>query len=293
MGIPHEPFMHARWWRAFAANPYASRDRGPCPQCGGHKRFQLRRFPDGKYAAYCWVCGYTWFATDHEKPGEIRPTPPQRRYVRTPRQNDWLAYYYAAKMPEARLAWWKRGVNAESIYRFRLGYCPQREWWVEGETIRAPSLVIPYFDIDGKLTYIQHRVLGHDERIRYRPEYKSIPPTLWLSTLRSQKKTNITFVVEGAIKAIVLAQLLRYRHPVIAYISNNADKSSLIDVLEAYAPQLVCHLPDPDTATHPLPTREIKQVVICTPDKVDDWIRRERLSLAAFWRYLRQNGVNL
>lgn len=293
ISIPYEPFKAAPWWGTYSANPYATRGRGPCPRCGGSKRFQLRRFPDGQYAAYCWVCGYTWFANGKEKTEQPIAKPSRRRFIRTPRQKDWLTYYYAGKMPEARMAWCERGVAPESIYRFRLGYCPQRKWWTDGEIIEAPSLVIPYFDLENRLCYIQHRILGHDERIRYRPEYKAITPPLWLSVTTNVEtyRGRILFIVEGAIKGIVLAQTLRYRNPVIAYISSNADKSMLPTLIEAYMPRLICHIPDPDAKQAHLPTGRVTQIVVSTPEKVDDWIRHERLTRKAFWQFLRQNGI--
>lgn len=291
--VPHDPFKTASWWSTYSANPHALRGRGPCPRCGGNKRFQLRHFPDGRYAAYCWVCGYTWFANGKEKAKQPTTELPRRRPIRTPRQRDWLTYYYAGKAPEARMAWRERGVAPESIFRFRLGYCPKREWWAEGEIIEAPSLVIPYFDLENRLRYIQHRILGHDDRIRYRPEYKAITPPLWLSATTDvgMYHSKILFIVEGAIKGIVLAQTLRYQNPVIAYISSNADMSTLPILLKTYAPRLVCHIPDPDAKRTVLPIEGVTQIVVSIPEKVDDWIRHERLTRKAFWQFLRQNGI--
>jgi hypothetical protein len=198
---------------------------GPCPFCGLADEdgflFWLDR---GNY--WCRQCGAKGWASDAPGSSGSGAMSPQeyaafmreveertRRRIAEERGRHrqaaeqiaemWpvAALYHNSLTPE-RLSWWyAKGVNDETVARYKLGYCPSCPTCPGHESYTIPV------SFKGRLLNIRHRLATPPEGGgKYRPEMAGLRPAVFNADVLLEPREYI-LLVEGEIKAMVLSQL--------------------------------------------------------------------------------------
>ena len=177
---------------------------GPCPECGGTKRFCVWR--RGNY--WCRECGHRgWWAKGDDIEGlkadaiRSRKQHAEGASQRLLLEGRGRALVYRRRClsdPDALAVWDAEGIGTDEIHRWGLGYsdaCPAYP--------DSPSLVIPVWQF-GHLVDIRHRLIEPkaERDGKYRSEfYGAMPRTFNLDAVLG----GSVVVVEGEKKAIVFA----------------------------------------------------------------------------------------
>lgn len=110
----------------------------------------------------------------------------------------------------------------------------------------APSLLIPYFDIDGKLLSVQARYLGEGKQMRFQFPRGAQCHLYNLPVLKLLRDGEDLYVAEGPSDCMAL---LSAGHKAIAVPSATLLTPDVVEILRHYAPHSALHIyPDRDDA---------------------------------------------
>lgn len=288
--------------------------RGPCPVCGGHRRFLVftdREYPYWNYLCSC--CNYRgtvnqllggkvykpteedrarWQAqrADEEQTRKNQQEQALERYLR---EKIWEVAH--AQLDETALAWWQgRGVSAEWVEFWRLGAIDRILWNSAGERFAVPSYTIPKYQLldDSGVPKNTDFRLAHEV-----PDFgkymgiSHLPAAVFVAqpSYSEVTRSGEIFVVEGSIKAMVLHTRLDPRRQVIG-IPSAKSWVNVVDLVRGRADRVYVIL-DPDAAAAALElASEIGKAarVLTLPVKIDDAFNQHGLTARLFESYLRQ-----
>jgi len=265
-----------------------------CPVCGmrdpkdGDRLILYLKGLGGnlKTKAVCRKCGNIWWPDNKDTEDKSFPIPqkagPTQEEIRKERRAMFNAW---RKMQSGIKPWSKRGLNAENVRLLRLKYTVKEFWWkADGEYVseRIPSLVIPFFSATGKMLNLQYRLLQIPEGIKgkYRWHSRIVPFALFRS--RNGTPNERSWMVEGGIKAAVLAQDLRKRgcNDIVYGTSQNSINVAELTGMDA---KTLIYIPDPDVWGTGKMENNIKNLLsagvqditsLQLPEKIDDLINR-------------------
>lgn len=243
----------------FVDDKFKQKGAGPCPKCGGKDRFYITGPPNvDRIFMRCRQCGYVLFPDVFDKSEhsinrsridiEKERKEKLKRIEAARRQLAYSAKPYKWAQDElADISWLKRGVRtwARQQYVFGIG---TRKW--DGGLFM--SLTIPYWRLQSnggrKLIHLQHRFIewirkGNSDPPRYSPHIKNLSFSLWYWPLYLLP-TNKILLVEGAIKAAVVAQFVNLH--VVASMNIHIswiELEQMKEILDTDA--TIYYLPDP------------------------------------------------
>ena len=200
--------------------------RGPCPVCGGHRRFVV--FTDHEWPmfnGYCDDCGKTIKAwqlvtcqiTDEQRKAAQERAAEQER-IREQHRREMLAKFTTAELwqelnrrlsAEHRAQWEAWGVPVEWQDYLELGYTPNKQYRDDtGDLRQSAAYTIPYFHYDEtapqsrKFETMQYRLFdAPNPNDRYRFEY-GLQATYY-QTVPNEPIGDEAVICEGAKKGIV------------------------------------------------------------------------------------------
>jgi len=116
----------------------------------------------------------------------------------------WEPYYQLLQShPEGRLLWNERGLSDEWIDYYKLGYCPEREFYSPGK-FTTPTLTIPTWHAE-KCVALQHRLLMDDPPGgKYRPQISGLGKPLFHADVFTKGIIGDVLILEGEIKTMVV-----------------------------------------------------------------------------------------
>jgi hypothetical protein len=262
--------------------------RSECPVCGasGHvgndapDRFVMR-FDGDKSRAWCRKCGYSVFAVNIIKSGDMPTTTPEQMHAIAEKAR--IAREQQNKELEARLSqfttkelwielnrrmtadnrqWWAaRGIHSDWQNFWKLGYRADKQ-----------AYSIPYFDSTFHPVTIQYR-LTHPPRPndKYRWEYglRSAP----YITRPDMPMTGPVLICEGAIKAMVAHVTGTLGKMQVMAVPSKSDFADIESILEKFSTVYVCLDPDAKDKAREL-CRNIgnRARIVDLPGKIDDLI---------------------
>lgn len=235
---PHDfIFSDARSWR------------GPCPSCGGHRRFVL--FTDHEYPlwhGYCDECGTklkAWEKVrvkfDPQRAAAMEAERAREEAERAELRRKKLAEFTTAelwaelrdRMTKEHVEWWESQGVPEDIQRFlSIGYKSDKMYYDGDRTERhSPAYTIPWFGQDFTFKTLQYRLIqpsNPDDRYRFEYGLAGGSEHYYMADPSEPLKDRV-IICEGAKKAIVtwyhLSDMTKYS--VIAASSNNTLKPAL------------------------------------------------------------------
>ena len=200
--------------------------RGPCPVCGGHRRFVI--FTDHDWPmwfGYCDDCGreikawqlVTCQITDEQRKVAQEHAAEQER-IREQHRREMLAKFTTAELwqelnrrlsAEHRAQWERWGVPVDWQDYLELGYTPNKQYRDgDGNLRQSAAYTIPYFHYDStapqsrKFETMQYRLFdAPDPNDRYRFEY-GLQATYY-QTVPNEPIGDEVVICEGAKKGIV------------------------------------------------------------------------------------------
>lgn len=200
--------------------------RGPCPACGGHRRFVIfidHDFP--LWNGFC-SCGYELRAWEMVK--GMPPVTEEQRHRAEVYQRDRQATEQSRRqtllsdftsqelwselhrrMSEENRRWWReRGIPDKFQDWWSLGYTPGKRFYGEnGELVERPAYTIPYWTQGGD--FRQRPPVNMYYRLVDPPpgqgKYRTVAgASTFVSRPNLPMNTPIVIVVEGAIKAMAV-----------------------------------------------------------------------------------------
>lgn len=125
---------------------------------------------------------------------------------------EWKSYNAHSQAVEQ---WARRGVRPEWVEYYGLGYCPDREFFIDGQPFNSDSLTIPYFRaVEGEeaITYkvvdLKHRLLKSDAPGgKYRHHIAGCGNNLFYADILQREIFGDLLIVEGEIKTIITWQV--------------------------------------------------------------------------------------
>ena len=193
--------------------------RGPCPACGGHRRYVV--FTDHDFPlwhGFCDQCGRKdkfWTGRvklDAAAMDRLHAQMERERIeyerVRQARLNDFsvseISRNLAARLNPTHREWWvKQGISNGWQDYYGLGFKPEHRTEHGGEFMNFPAYSIPKFDFGWKLVNIDYRLVGAPpEWGKYRPQV-GLPPAPFLSNPDISDYPDEVYIVEGSKKAMV------------------------------------------------------------------------------------------
>jgi 5S rRNA maturation endonuclease (ribonuclease M5) len=290
--------------------------RGPCPQCGGHRRFLV--FTDREYPYWNYLCSccnnrgmVNQLLGDQAKlpTEEDRQRWKEQREARDReeaenaakaverfvRERIWEVAH--AQIEESDLAWWKgRGIEKDWVDYWLLG-AVDRIFYQDEQPVKVPTYTIPKFQI-GELAVPKNcdfRLLRELPNLGKYMGIKNLPPAVFVARPDLQQAgTGEVFVVEGSIKAMVLYTRLAQANESTTrqVIGVPAARSwvNVIDLLQGRSDRVYVML-DPDAAEAGKElAKEIGRAarVLTLPVKIDDAFTHYGLDVPTFETYLRQ-----
>ena len=260
--------------------------RGPCPACGGHRRFVI--YLNGawpEWFARCDMCGFEGWAYNINpalRTPEIAANPPvlNKKPVDQVKRDQILATLpaliksFQLQMSDKHREWWKKqGIDEDHQLVWELGHVSNRGIMDEdGGLHKVEAFVIPKFDFGWKPTNIDFRLIGAPESCgRYRP-MAGLAPAAFLNLPNRSDLTDTVWVAEGSKKAMVLSIYLG-DEDVVFGVPSNRSWCGLADRLHGVGRVNV--LLDPDSWT---PAHKLCHMIgpnarqITFPSKVDDAI---------------------
>ncbi len=196
--------------------------RGPCPNCGGHRRFVI--FTDNIFPlwfGFCDECGTkikAWEKAhvqfDPLKMETIKAEQERQEKERAEYRRNKLAEFTTAelwaelrdRMTSEHIDWWEsQGVPSDIQKFLSIGYMADKIYKDEnGENKHSPAYTIPWFSQNFKFETMQYRLCGEGIIDRYRFEY-GLPGggSCYYMTDPSEPLKDRVIICEGAKKAIV------------------------------------------------------------------------------------------
>ena len=285
--------------------------RGPCPVCGGHRRFVV--FTDHEWPmwnGYCDDCGkmikawqmVTCQITDEQRAAAQAKAAEYER-IREQHRREMLARFTTAelwqelhrRLSAEHVAQWEAwGVPVEWQDYLELGYTPDKSYYDASGALRhTPAYTIPYFHYNEtaqdkkQFSTMQYRLFNSDNPAdRYRFEH-GLPATYY-QTVPTDPIGDETVICEGAKKGIVTRVSLT-NLCVLAVPS----KGSWGGIVEAVKPcGRVYVVLDPDAKQNSVKlARSIgpQARIIRLPVKIDDAVIDHGLNADAFRNILKQS----
>mgnify|MGYP006935486621 CR=1 FL=1 len=271
--------------------------RGPCPRCGGHRRFVLwtdKPFP--KWNHQCDQCGLKGFAdelnTSLRQPvsAEQRAEWSRRNAVeaaaRAELRRRKLAEYTVAELWDElherltaahRQTWRNWGVPDDWQDYLRLGYTPDKIYvGGDGEQRHSPAFTIPYFHTGFEFKTMQYRLADPDNPAdRYRFEHGL--GTTYYQAMPGEPVGERALIVEGAKKAMVTHIHAQLDGVTVLAVPSKADFGGVAEAVKDCGRVHILLDPDAEARAHKL-AREIgpRAAVAVLPDKLDDFILDDR-----------------
>lgn len=286
--------------------------RGPCPQCGGHRRFVM--FTDHEwplYHGYCDQCGFkikAWQKVrfhqyDPLKAAAMEAEQARHDAERTERRRVKLAEFTTAelwselrdRMTADHVQWWEDNGIPEGLQKYlSIGYLADKKYIIRKDDSGAPvyghspAYAIPWFGNNFALKTLQYRLINPaNPKDRYRFEYE-LPGggTCYYLTDPAEAISDKVIICEGAKKAIVTWQWLAEGYTVIG----TASSTTLAPALEATNDCGIRYLIlDPGAERIAFKAaRENKNLkALFLPMKIDDLYLAGHLDRAGFGKMLR------
>ena len=280
--------------------------RGPCPTCGGHRRFVM--FTDHEYPmwhGYCDACGHKIKAWEHVR---VEADPVRRAsYEARARQMEHeeadeldrlLARYsaeaiwaaYQRRMGEAQRAWWRgRGIPDDWQDYLRLGYTEDRAYRAGEEFRHSPAYTIPYFGPGWKFKTMQYRLTNPaNPEDRYRFE-AGLGAHYYTTAPSDEKMRDTILICEGAMKAIV-SRIYAGEITVLAVPSKSTWRNTgILEAIKGAGRVYILLDPDADRQAAEMRAAIGKAArVVNLFDKVDDCFVNYGMTASQFAGYLRQ-----
>ena len=222
--------------------------RGPCPQCGGSRRFVI--FTNNEWPlwnGYCDECGTeikAWQKVrvkyDPQRAAAMEAERAREEAERAEYRRVKLAEFTTAeiwaelrdRMTEKHIEWWESQGVPEDIQKFlSIGYKSEKMYIDgNGEQQKSPAYTIPWFKQNFEFETLQYRLCGDGITDRYRFEY-GLPGggSCYYMADPSEPLKERVIICEGAKKAIVtwywLSKLTDFT--TIAVSSNNTLRPAL------------------------------------------------------------------
>ncbi len=176
---------------------------------------------------------------------------------------------------------------------YGLRTCVRKFWYKrDGELVSEPleALAIPFWSDSRKLLNLQYRIIEPPDGFagKYRWASKVVPFVVWRSGYGREPLERL-YIVEGAIKGMVLHQQLREDGRannvlVLATSQNRINHHELPTIVkESNRSEKVIYIPDPDMEGNLMLKRNINDlrisgvepIVLIPEDKIDDMIVEE------------------
>lgn len=222
--------------------------RGPCPKCGGSRRFVI--FTNNEWPlwfGYCDECGTTvkaWervkMTYDPQRAAAIAAEQARQEAERAEYRRRKLAEFttheiwqeLSERMTTEHIEWWEsQGVPEDIQHYLRIGYKADKTY-LDGDRIKrhSPAYSIPWFAQNFVFQTIQYRLIGNIPD-RYRFEY-GLPGggSCYYMADPSEPLGDKVIICEGAKKAIVTWLWLLptgTKYSVIAAASNKTLRPAL------------------------------------------------------------------
>lgn len=196
--------------------------RGPCPKCGGHRRFVI--FIDHEFPlnhGYCDECGCkikAWEKVktqyDPQRAAALEAERAREEAERAEYRRSKLVEFTTAelwaelrdRMTTEHILWWESQGVPEDIQRYlSIGYKADKMYYDDERTERhSPAYTIPWFGRNFTFETMQYRLCGEGIKDRYRFEYGlgGGGSHYYLSDPSEPMKDRVV-ICEGAKKAIV------------------------------------------------------------------------------------------
>ena len=258
---------------------------GECPFCGsgGINSDRFHVFVDrGNF--WCRQCGEKGFVdddkelTDHER--RIRELEANQRMIERKQaeqekrlsaleimhaSTDHLRYFHNIEIHTEAIEYWdSQGMSLQTIDNYMLGYCARCPTDSDGRA----SYTIPVMAF-GKLWNIRHRLIGGDQRSKYRPHISGLPAMLFnADNLRIDSESMV--IVEGEKKSIITAQT---GFPNVGLMGKSGFKPEWAAKFQRF--NTIYVILDPDAETEAVDIARLfagRGRVVSLPRKIDDYI---------------------
>jgi len=268
--------------------------RGPCPQCGGKRRFAVFTYkPFPKWICVCDHCHLKVWA-DQLVPSlksEISPAEREKwtreREERTAKELDaqrikrerlvnerpWIKYHSKLNK-EHRSQWLSWGISDEWQDKLLLGYCIKQYIDSTGARRSSPAYVIPYFHTEMEFITLQYRLFNcPNPNDRYRFEYGL--GTSYYQTAPDKPIGKVALITEGVKKGIV-TKIYGGLDLSVLSIPSKSDFAGVVNAVKHCKKVYVLLDPDAELWAIELCTRigtTSKMVIL--PEKIDDLILKD------------------
>jgi len=287
--------------------------RGPCPRCGGHRRFLIftdKEFPHWNFA--CDGCSFAGWATELNHKLKEEVTAEQRRIWveqakverqhREAEERQKLAEFSNSaiwregreRMQDVQRAWW-RGAGIPDSWQdwWRLGYVPDKRFEHNGEFYVREAYTIPKFDLCWAAVNTDYRLVDPPAGVgKYRPEY-GLPaaPFLTRPDFKELSPVGIVLVVEGSKKAMVTAISGRLVDVQIIGVPGSRSWCNLPAKLKDIDQVVIILDPDAKAAARDLAEAIGKNArYINLPDKIDELFLKHHMTAREFGAVVQRNG---
>ena len=271
--------------------------RGPCPKCGGTRRFVL--FVDKEYPSwwgFCDICEVRgWLdqimpnlqarSSDNPPQVETQPDRPDlnRNLLQMYREGRSWEKCHANLGDKARAWWTSQGIPPEWQDFWQLGYLEEKQFYADGKGHISPAYTIPKFGLTWLPMNTDYRLINHPKKGgKYRPRF-GLAPAPFLSDPNEARFFRLPLlIVEGSKKAMVSA-LHQTRYPSVIGVPS-CNSWAGVERLAVMAEEvLVVFDPRADVWAQRL-TAEIgeKAKYLVLPSKIDDAFLTQGLTDALF-----------
>lgn len=279
--------------------------RGPCPSCGGHRRFVI--FTDNEYPlwhGYCDECGAkikAWEKVrvqyDPQKAAALEAQRAREEAERAEYRRQKLSEFTTAelwaelrdRMTNEHIEWWESQGIPEDIQRFlSIGFKSEKRY-KDGEGLDriSPAYTIPWFGQNFVFKTMQYRLNAPNIPDRYRFEY-GLPGggSCYYMSDPSEPIRDKVIICEGAKKAIVTWFHLATDFTVLGSASNKTLRPALDATKDCGLRYLIL---DPGSERHAFKTaKEEKNLkAVYLPMKIDDMVLAGYLDGDSFKNILR------
>lgn len=280
--------------------------RGPCPNCGGHRRFLI--FTDHEWPlwhGYCDECGYKIKAWQkvrvHVDPHVIAAHEAElarQEAEKAERRREKLAEFtshslweeLSERMAAENVAWWEEQGIPEEIQKLnKLGFTPDKMYSSDGQLFHSPAYTIPWFGENYEFLTMQYRLTQPaNPKDKYRFE-SDLPGggSLFYRATPSEPIGDRVVICEGAKKAIVTWFWLADGQTVIGTASNNTLGPALKATQQCGERVLVL---DPGSERRAwMAAKESRGLkILCLPEKLDDLFLQYGLTREGFALLIKQ-----
>ena len=277
--------------------------RGPCPSCGGTRRFVM--FTDHEWPlwnGFCDQCNtvvkawekvrvkadpahYAAFKAQQEADEAQRIARRAAKLAEFTTQELWDEL--RSRMTIEHIDWWEsQGVPVDIQRRLSIGYKADKMYYDNGEEKHSPAYTIPWFKQDFTFETMQYRLMNADPKNRYRFEY-DLPgggSCYYMSDPAEPIKDKV-IICEGAKKAIVTWYWLApHGFTVLAASSNNTLRPALEATKDCGLRYLIL---DPGSEKKAFETaKEHSLKAVYLPEKIDDMVLANLITREDFEKVL-------